>query len=397
MDVINQKHEKTLYFLIYSSLMVLAIGLVTSISILSLFHILIIVPSIYFLFKTDYKNLPRSYWALCSLSLIIIMSVIFNQDIATHGYKNILKVKYFIFGFITIVPISWYLKNHCDSKKISYLLYAFMIATTFATIVGIYSQFHNYNPITMRGVDNVRNTGLFGMVMNYAHNLALFEIIVLGLIIYKKETSKYINTYFLYFVFIMNLVGLYMSYTRGAWLALLMGTPFYFFKKNKKLFIYVIALAALSGAIAYFTAGSMMDNRDRSNNERISQWQASIKAVQERPVFGYGYLNFETHSTEIKKRYGIGAQNFGGHAHNNFFEMLASTGSLGFIAFIIWLIFWASEMYKSNEVLSSFGLAFIITFLAGGLTQSTIALGINLFFIMAFYSISQAVDLKERL
>jgi O-antigen ligase len=383
-------------FLIFGSLLSLALGLVTSISVLALFHILIIIPIIFFLNKTHYKLVSKSMWCLLALTIAIVLSVVFNQDIATHGYQSISKAKYFLLGFLAVAPLSWYFKNHMTEKKLSWLLYLFCVATTFGTIVGLYSQYSGFNPITSRVADHVRNTGFFGMVMNYAHNLAYFEIIILGIIIFRKNFERLINLNFVYFVFVVNLVGLYMSFTRGAALGLLFGAPFYFFKGNKKVFMSVVVVVLLAGVGSYVASGRMV-SRDRSNQERISQWEASMKAFQERPILGYGYLNFETHSVEIKKRYGIGSQDFGGHAHNNFFEILSTTGLIGFIAFVAWLGFWLYEVFQQERIFCDMNLAFIVTFVVGGLTQSTIALGINLFFIMGFYSISQGVLLRNKL
>jgi O-antigen ligase len=384
----NVRLEKTLSPMIYASLMVLALGLVTSTTLLSLTHILMIIPALYFITKADYKTFSKSAWLLLALAVVIILSVVVNQDIAVKGYKPMFKSKYFLFGFISIAPLTWYFKNYFNEKKISYLLYALCIATTVATISGLIGMQTGYNPLLGKLVEQTRNSGLFGMLMNYAHNLSYFQIIIFGLLLYRDQIKKYININFLFIVFLINLFGLYMTFTRGAWLGFLAGIPFYFFKKNKKWFLGAVVLIVLTGFIAYFAAGKSMYRKDYDAS-RIGQWQASVAAFKERPVFGYGYLNFEEHAVEIKHRYDLLVPDFRGHAHNNFFEILASTGLLGLICFVGWLWFWFKEMLDRNDVISNMGLPFIIVFVVGGLTQSTISLGINLFFIMSAYSLTQ--------
>jgi O-antigen ligase len=394
MEKANIGNERIISYMIYGALMVLALGLVTSTTILALFHILMIVPIIYFLPKADYKHFPKSTWALIAMVVAMILSTVMNQDIAINGYKPIGKMKYFLFGFLTIAPFAYYFKNFCNEKKIGYLFYVFCVATTVAGIAGIVGMNTGYNYISMRTVNLDRNAGLSGMVLNYAHNLAYFQIIILGLIIYRKEIGKIINTRFLYFVFVMNSIALYLSYTRGAILALVVGIPFFIFKNNKFKFLIIALITILITAGAYFISGNNI-LRPGSDNERISQWQAAIKAFEERPVFGYGYLNFEQYSVPIKKRYNLGQLQFGGHAHNNFLEMLASTGIIGFICYVGWLGLWFIEIYKRNDVVAKITLPFIVVFIVGGLTQSTISLGVNLFFIMAIYAISQAAHKKQ--
>lgn len=381
--------EKYLPFMIFGSLFVLAFGLLTSISILALFHLLMVIPIIYFINKPNYKKYPLSAWALLALAIAIIASVIVNQDIIESGYKVIEKVKYFLFGFLALAPLHWYFKNRITDKKIKILIYVFCISTTVATISGIIGMKTGFNYISFKSVAVDRNAGLFGMLMNYAHNLIYFQIIILGLIIYRKNINHLISLIFLYVVFLINSAGLYLTYTRGAWLGFLVAVPFFLLKYNKNFFLCAMVFLTVLGGVAYKTAGESVV-RPKSDNERISQWRAAIMAFKERPVLGYGYLNFEKHSIEIKKRYNLGELNFGGHAHGNIFEMLGSTGAIGFAAFTVWVIAWFKEMYKRDDVISKIGVPFIIAFLVGGITQSTIALGINLFFIMAAWSISTA-------
>lgn len=380
-----------MYWLIYASLMALALGLVTSISILALSHILILIPGIYFLTKINFKKISLSSWALITMIIVIVASVLFNQDISATGYKAIFKAKYFLFGFLMIAPFNYFFKHSYDAKKVSYLVYAFCIATSIASIMGMIAMKTEFNYLTWRDVSPWRNSGLFGMGMNYAHNVTYFLIIIAGLIFYRRKTLNFVNTNFLYVVFCINFIGLYLSYTRGALLALLIGIPFYFYKRHKNRFWAVFLCLIFTGGLIYFVAGSKLI-RPTSDSERLSLWIAATKAYEERPILGYGYLNFEHHSLEIKKRYNLPESHYSGHAHNNFFEMLASTGTLGILAFCFWLFSWFYEMYKRNDIVANITLPFIVVFFVSGLTQATITLGINLFFIMSVYALSQSLD-----
>ena len=148
------------------------------------------------------------------------------------------------------------------------------------------------------------------------------------------------------------------------------------------------------GTLSYFIAGNKV-SRPGSGDERISQWKAAIYAAKERPFFGYGYLNFELYTAIIKERYQVDHAYFRGHAHNNFFEMIGSTGIIGFLTFCLWLGFWIYEEWQKKTMLSNLALGLIIVFVVGGLTQSTISLGINLFFIMGVYPIFNLIGFKK--
>lgn len=395
MEKINTKLQINIDCLIYGSLIALSIGLVTSTTILALSHILMIIPIMFFFSKVNYKNYNKSSWALLFMALVIIISIITNQDIAVNSYKPIGKIKYFLLGFLMIAPYAFYFNKVINKKKSGYLIFLFCIATTVAGVAGIVGMNTGYNYISMRPVNHDRNAGLSGMVLNYAHNLAYFQVILLGLIIYHEQIENIINKKILYIVFTFNLIALYLSYTRGAILSLIIAAPFFLFKKNRLKFITIGAITLLLTFGAYYLIGSNI-LRPSSDKERISQWRAAIKAFEERPYLGYGYLNFEQHSVPIKKRYNIGELQFGGHAHNNFLEMLASTGIIGFTSYIIWLVLWFIEIYKRNDIVSKISLPLFVAFIISGLTQSTISLGVNLFFIMGAYAIFQATsDQKE--
>lgn len=378
----NITPPKYMEHLIFGALFVLALGLLTSTSILALSHILMLVPCVYFAIHTNWKEMPKSAWALLGLSIAIMLSVVVNQDIMVKGWKPIFKVKYFLFGFFSIVPFHWWIKNKMTEKQLKVLLYTFLIATTVATVSGLCGTFFGYNPLLMKAIKiGERNGGLFGMLMNYAHNMSYFLVLLFGLILMRDKIKHLVNSRFLILVFLINLIGLYFSYTRGAWLAVIAGIPMYFYKDHKKLFWGLLLGLIVLGVVGYFVAGKKVV-RPESENQRISQWQAALVAFKEKPVLGYGYLNFEDHSIAIKERYNLLNKEFGGHAHNNFMEILASLGSVGFLFLVQWLAFWfKAKSYKFNIPL-------VATFIVGGLTQATVSLGINLFFIMAIYSIT---------
>lgn len=376
---------------IYASLMCLALGLFTSMSFLALSHILVIIPALYFTTKTNFKKLNLSTWFLFAMSISFILSVLLNQDIAAKGFSSITKTKYYFFAIFSIAPLTYFfskLSSEETTKKVNHLLLALIITTTLAGFVGILGASFGFNPIKWDDIISLRNRGFAGMVLNYAHNLAIFQIVITGMIYCRNEVKKYIDLNLLYLAWLVNLVALYLTYSRGPLLAFIVAIPFYFFKNNKKMFLSIILVLTLAVAGLYVVAGKSM-SRQESDLGRISQWKSAIAAFKERPILGVGYMNFEPMSQPLKVKYNISGADFGGHAHSNYFEALASTGIIGFVFFMLWQIFWFIEMYKRNDIIGKIALPFIICFIAGGLTQATFTLGANLFLSMAFYSLTQ--------
>lgn len=391
---VDAKYEKLLDFLIFGALFILALGLVTSTSILALSHILMIIPCIYFATITNWKAMPKSAWGLLAFIVTIIISILFNLEIMKNGLKPILKAKYFFFGFFSLIPFAYLLKNKLSEKRKELLINTILIASVVAMIAGTIGKNTGYNPLLFKKVNIDRNAGLMGMVLNFAHNLSYFMVLFTTILIsFWKDISR--NKKIIYLIILaINIFSLCTTFTRGAILAFIAGVMCYFLKDIKK-FLKVFIVFCIVGIVGYFAAYKSFQ-RQASNEERYSLWQTAIAAYKEKPVFGWGYLNFEHHSLEIKNRYGFAKPDYGGHAHNTILEVMASTGTVGLIAFLIWISFWISDLFKRNDVWSRVELAILGAFFVGGLTQATISLGINLFFIMAVYSLSAAKTVLAR-
>jgi len=393
---VNPKYSKFLEYSIYTALLAYAAGLITSISILGLAHIAMIFPCIYLAFKTNWKDVPKSAWGLLAFTLTVVLSVFINHEVMKNGFKPAFKAKYFLYGFLSIVPFYYFLTSKLTQKRKYVLIGIIFTSTIIALIGGTIARKTGYNPITFRHVEMHldRNSGIMGFVLNYAHNLSYFMTIFVTLLIaFWRDFSKKEKVIY-GLVLALNVYALYTTYARGAILALIAGIAGYFLKDIKRLVITLVVFAAL-GTIGYF-GNYQSFKREGSDTLRLSMWETALVGFKERPIFGWGYLNFEQHSTDIKKRHGIVHQEFGGHAHNSILEVMATTGAVGFLAFLIWIGFWVHELFLRSDKWSRVELAALCAVFVGGLTQSTIGLGINLFFIMLIYSVSAAHTIKER-
>lgn len=240
-----------------------------------------------------------------------------------------------------------------------------------------------------------RACGLYGMTMSYSYGMSLFMVLMTGLILYRDKIPFQINSWFLYGTYALNLWGLYESGARGAWIGLLGAIPFFFFKRDKKMFLISGLLGVLLLlAISFFTnrGREMFFERKVSNNGRVYFYQAAYRAFLEKPVFGYGYRNFEPNVPKIKKRYNIKRPDFGGHAHNNLLEHLASTGIIGFMCLLLWKCYWVVESYRREDFIGKISLPFAVSFIGSGLVQYTFGDGENLFLILSFWALGCASD-----
>ena len=187
--------------------------------------------------------------------------------------------------------------------------------------------------------------------------------------------AKIINGFF----FTILLAGVIFSFTRAAWVSLVLGLIIYFliyFKvKIKVLFVtigfslfllfnfqneIIMALEKYkqdsSNNLAEHVESISNVASDASNLERINRWSCALRMFAERPVFGHGpgtyaflYAPYQ-HSSQLT----IISTNFGdgGNAHSEYFGPLAETGALGlltFLAIILVVYFRGIRMYQRLE------------------------------------------------
>lgn len=379
--------------LTYASLFILALGIFTSVSISAISHVLMVIPGLYFFYKDFIKKEKPIKLSGSSIFLLLMvgsiaLSIIFNLDILEHPLKNLLKIKYFIIPWLGVFAVQRLVDEDLTPEKKTILINTFLIATTVATVSGLIGLYTGFNPIKMKpACHETRACGLYGMYMTYGYGISLFAVLMTSLVFLKKNI---VNRPLLYIATLFGVVGTVLSFARGGWLGYIAGVGAFFFKKNTKLFFIsiVVSTALITGA--FFTSSTvkdMVNNRSESNDQRIAFYQTAIQAFKEKPIFGWGYRNFEPNVKEIKKKYNISYPDFGGHAHSNILEHLASTGVVGLICTLGFFITWLIESYKRKDLIGVLVFPFVVNFLTSGLFQYTFGDGENLFLIMGAWGI----------
>ncbi|MEE3078568.1 MAG: O-antigen ligase family protein [Bdellovibrionota bacterium] len=378
-----------------AALFVLSLGIFSSVSFSAVSHVLMFISGLYFTIlavKENNLKFGPSFYALVMVVISIVLSVVFNLDIIDKPLKNIFKSKYFIIPLLGVSSFYYLVKSYSSEKLNKYyknLILLFIGITSLATISGLIALYTGFNPVKLKGAcHESRACGLYGMYMTYGYGISFFMTLNLGAILFKNKFKHLVNPNILYLSFLINFLGLYFSFERGAWLGFFGSIPFFFFFKSKKTFLLLI-LAGLIGSAATFTLSEkvrgIFTNRSESNDQRIAFYQTAIVAFKESPLFGIGYRNFEPNVKKIKQENNIKYPEFGGHAHNNFLEHLASTGSFGVIALILFCLLWLYEA-KSFPIV----FAFIFNFLLSGQVQYTFGDGENLFLIMTVWLITSS-------
>lgn len=138
------------------------------------------------------------------------------------------------------------------------------------------------------------------------------------------------------------------SYTRNAWVALLVVVTVLILVRAPKLLLAYVPLAALLAWLAPAPLlerfVSIADLKDPSNYDRLCMAAASVDMVKERPIFGIG-------PEMVSERYTIyrrptAPRTWVPHLHNSFLSIAAERGLASLAAFLALLGLGAAEAWR---------------------------------------------------
>jgi len=210
----------------------------------------------------------------------------------------------------------------------------------------------------------------------YGAAVAMSVMFIIGLITYKKHTIQ--AQFLLTIMLIITLVGLYFSYTRGAWLSVVFAFAVWICIKYKIKFKYLLSFGLVILTIVLFSWSKItmelarnkhehtttnFDERlrsaanissDASNLERLNRWGAAWNMFKDRPVFGYGpgTYAFEYAPHQDPEKLTIISTNFGnqGNAHSEYLGPLAEMGLFGMLSILVFVsaLFYSGIMLLIN-------------------------------------------------
>lgn len=387
-----------MYKLTYASFFVLSIFLFTSFTLSSLFHILLLPPSLYFFYKSFSSSsriyLSKSSYMLLGLVCVSALSILFNDH--PRPIKTFLNLKYYLIAILSIFSLQkCYDSNYFSKEKIRLISHLFLFFSGLASLYGILALFVENIPVVCDFT--IRNCGLYSHTMTYSYGIQMVLLVMIALVIKNKDLS--LNPFLLYISLAITTVGFYLGYARGAYLGFFAGFFILFSKGSlKKIFMATLSLLILIVSIFFFSPEwqkiLVTNYKEGSNQERISLAKMALKTFLKNPFLGVGFKNFwRQHSQEMKDKYNLHAIERHS-AHNNFLEHLASTGFLGFLFLLLFHIFWFHEVWIRKDSIAFIVLPVIPALFVSGQFQYNFGDGENVFFLMTLYSLSQ-IKLRE--
>ncbi|OFZ08756.1 MAG: hypothetical protein A3D92_21865, partial [Bacteroidetes bacterium RIFCSPHIGHO2_02_FULL_44_7] len=207
----------------------------------------------------------------------------------------------------------------------------------------------------------------------YGATVALVLPLIVGLFATRKSANYGPLTQWILIIMIgIVLVGLYYSYTRAAWLSVVVALVVLLFIRFKVRFSILASIGVIALLFVIFSWDSIQMELERnkfehtteefgerlqsatnvttdaSNLERLNRWDCALEMFAERPVFGFGpgTYSFEYARFQDPENLTIISTNFGdgGNAHSEYLGPLSESGLLGMLLMltIVTLIFYKS-------------------------------------------------------
>lgn len=330
---------------------------------------------IIFILKQLHKNTIQAKVIKHPVTIAIIIYLIWifvtsiTSEMPVVSFKFLISRLWFIIAFYFIAT---QLFKEYKNIKIFYWLYIIPF-----TIIIFYTLYNHYLMGFEEEPANYVMSPFYNDHTIYGAMLVMFFPALIFFMLNKKYSSSIKFGAFLFLV--IYTIALIFSYTRAAWLSLVVALVAYFLlllhiKFRTILFAFIVTCAVL---FAYQTelVMKLQKNRqdasqdfdkhiesisnistDASNLERLNRWSAAFRMFEERPVFGWGpgTFSFQYAPFQHSQEKTIISTNMGdrGNAHSEYIGPLCESGVLGaltFIAIVICTLFTGFRLYYTIQ------------------------------------------------
>ncbi len=315
----------------------------------------------------------EQYDALMILfAIFILISGIFNKGMAS-----------FESSLVTVTLILGYLlaSNLIVNRRLAYNAINIMLLSSIpVAVMGILGyivkpSFSEQLDVSFRDSISARAVATFGNANVYA--VFLIVIVIFSLTLATDKQGSIGARLFYFGAFALNTTALVMTWTRGAWIALILCIPAYLIIHVKHVPKLLLVPAALIPIGLSFIPSTVFDRllsafnmADSSISVRLSVWRSSLLMLRDNLFIGIG-IGDESFRQDFSK-YAEDAVT-APHSHNVFLEIACEAGVFALIVFAFILIVRIRHIATYNRYIHN-----------SSLTSPILMTGIAIFALITF-------------
>jgi putative inorganic carbon (HCO3(-)) transporter len=316
-------------------------------------------------FKEVLKELFKKYFYIPLIILIFsLISLLWSIDTQSAFWGTADRQfgwisNFYFFLFFIFLSLNLVLSKN-KKKKINRLISTIGLSSFLVSIYAV-AQYFGYDFLTWSEPAYITKRSM--STLGQPNFLGSFLIMAIPLLAYCIKNYRRIWLKIIYIIFLgFNIWALICSGSRGAWvgliLSLFLSLFIFYFKKNKLIFYFGTVIIIFMGIILFFSNSaigerfrSAFDFESGSSSVRISIWQASFKAIENR-WWGYG---LENQAEALAPYYEIDwaesnqVNSIPDKAHNLFLDHLITLGVIGLLLFLWFYFYFFRMIYKSEQ------------------------------------------------
>jgi putative inorganic carbon (HCO3(-)) transporter len=371
--------------------------------------------------KFDKKVLVHPVSISIYFYLIWLFLTSLSSELPIVSFKYLLVRLWFIVNFYFLVT-----QLVEDKSYISKYLWAYTFGLMI--VIGITLFKHAQEEFTQKAGHYVMHP-FFNDHTSYGAALAMILPAIVGI---TQSVRKTFNIRFLQiFAISIILIALVFSYTRAAWLSLVVAIGIWILIKLRIKFRSLIIISVLSLSILIPISHSIMYSlekndevsstdfsahiksmsnitTDASNLERINRWKCALRMFEERPIMGWGpgtymFLYAPFQHSEDRTIISTNAADLG-NAHSEYLGLLSEAGFIGSLSFILIIIITLTTAFRLYYRTQDNAIKKIVLFLSLGLITYYVHAFLNNFLdydkiailFWSFTAIIVALDIQDK-
>lgn len=332
-----------------------------------------------------------SFLILLQAGMFILSCFISPNQIQSYQKIWIFLSPLICFLVLSIVPIAE------DKVRLMLSLFVFLVTIHLINQLVFYGETYSLlHRLTYYG-----NPIIFGQVISMTCIL---------LVIFISNDKINIGSLIFSICLLIGLIGLFLTYSRGAWLGFIAFVIWFMAinLKNRILWLMTILVGVFSIIVFWAIPGltnrlfSIYSFTSITNAQRLDLWRNSIKMIPQSPIFGIGMNMFPIHYHNMNHSPLIPLAN---HAHNNFLNILVEFGIIGFIIWILLVMGIFLYCYRvvkdtNNPIQHCLGkviIGWLISLLVHGMTDYTIAMRFPMILFMFLLGLLVAMNNETKI
>lgn len=297
------------------------------------------------------------------LSVVMIISISYATDKALAISESLRFISYILLYIIIKLEIK-------TEARVNKLIFSYIFISIIVSAFGIIQYFTRIGlgeefiydtskyAVAIRITSTLDNSNTLGAFLL----LIIFPLIMLR--IYEKDKNK--KTIYI-IALLLNLITIILTFSRNAWLGLLLGGSLLVIVYNWRIIFIMISGLGLSMLIPQIRTRAM-DFKMIFQDPRVKLWEVAIKMIKDHPIKGVGNGNYYTLFGDYVKKYP--ELDYNHHTnfttHNSYFKIQSELGIVGiasFLGILITIIYKINKLYYRlrNGHLRSFYRGFLVS------------------------------------